>query len=75
MDYIAKDNVVAAHETDDRIVKAVENLMMFPLMGRIGRVSGTRELVVAQSDFIVAYKLTEEVDNITVLRVLHGAQQ
>jgi toxin ParE1/3/4 len=75
MDHIAKDNVVAALEIDERIAAAVDNLLLFPEMGRLGRVIGTRELVVAKSDFIVAYKLDEGRGDIVILRVIHGAQR
>jgi toxin ParE1/3/4 len=75
MDHIAKDNVIAAFEMDERIARAVENLSLFPQMGRLGRVNGTRELVAAKSDFIVAYKLNEDAGDILILRVIHGAQQ
>jgi toxin ParE1/3/4 len=75
MDHIAKDNVVAALEIDERIAAAVDNLLLFPQMGRLGRVIGTRELVVAKSDFIVAYRLDEGRGDIVILRVIHGAQR
>ncbi|MEY3233566.1 type II toxin-antitoxin system RelE/ParE family toxin [Aquidulcibacter sp.] len=59
LDHIAKDNAIAAVETDDLIVAAVENLLVFPMMGRLGRVAGTQKLVVAKSDYIIAYKLAD----------------
>jgi toxin ParE1/3/4 len=74
IDYIAKDNGVAAFEIDDKIVAAAEGLLLFPLMGRMGRVANTRELVVNQSNLIVAYQYVEGDDEIVILRVLHGAQ-
>jgi toxin ParE1/3/4 len=49
MDHIAKDNVPAALAIDERITGAVENLLPFPEMGRVGRVTGTQELVVAKT--------------------------
>ena len=39
LDHIARDNAIAAVETDDLIVAAVENLLVFPMMGRLGRVA------------------------------------
>ncbi len=75
MDHIAKDNVPAALAIDERITGAVENLLPFPEMGRVGRVTGTRELVVAKTAYIVAHKLDIVADHILILRVLHGAQQ
>lgn len=75
LDHIAKDNAIAAVETDNLIVAAVENLLVFPMMGRMGRVAGTRELVVAKSDYIVAYKLADQHQEVVILRVIHGVQQ
>ena len=40
--------------------------------GWVGRVEGTREMVV-RSNYIVVY--AEDADTVTVLRVLHAAQQ
>lgn len=40
-------------------------------MGRAGRVSGTRELVVSGTPYIVVYKAHRNV--LRILRVLHGA--
>lgn len=42
-------------------------------MGRVGRIAQTRELVMADIPFIVAYRVSEnEVDIITVM---HAAQK
>lgn len=71
-DYIAQDNPRAAVDVDDGIETQVERLRQFPECGRPGRVSGTRELVLHQLPYIVAYCLTG--DTIRVLRILHSAQ-
>ena len=44
-----------------------------PGLGRAGRVSGTRELVVARTPYVVPYRVKGEV--IEALRVYHGAQR
>jgi toxin ParE1/3/4 len=75
LNHIAKEDIEAALSTDSRIEEAVENLGAFPLMGRLGRVVGTRELVVSKTNFVVAYQIDEAERVVTVLRVLHGAQQ
>jgi toxin ParE1/3/4 len=72
-EYIAADNEKAAAETTDRIVSAVERLEQFPQMGRTGRVTGTRELVVTGTPFIAAYRLKR--DSVQVLAVLHAARK
>jgi plasmid stabilization system protein ParE len=40
----------------ERIQEAVEYLMEYPNIGRPGRVSGTRELVVSGTPFVVVYR-------------------
>lgn len=44
-----------------------------PFSGRVGRVKGTRELVISRLPYIVAYRLTD--DSLQILRGLHGAQR
>jgi toxin ParE1/3/4 len=70
--YIAKDNSEAARRIVSRIGKAVEQLAKVQGMGRPGRVTGTRELVVAGTQYIVPYRVRGET--VEVLAVLHGAQ-
>ena len=73
-DYIALSNSedVAARITM-QIVTTVEQLAAFPMSGRPGRVPGTRELVIANTPFIVAYII--EKARIVILAVYHGAQR
>jgi toxin ParE1/3/4 len=73
-DYIALANseTVAARIVE-HILNSVHRLAIFPLSGRGGRVLGTRELVVTDTPFIVAYAIEE--DRIVVLAVYHSAQQ
>ena len=73
-DYIALSNSEkVAEKVVIRIVRSVERLATFPLSGRAGRVPGTRELVIAGTPFLVAYKV--EKARIVVLAVYHGAQR
>jgi toxin ParE1/3/4 len=72
-EYIAVDNERAAARQVERIVVAVSRLSNFPQLGRIGRRAATRELVVARTPYIVAYRLTSDV--VEVLRVLHARQR
>ena len=50
-DYIARDRPGVAHRVADDITKAVGGLSTFPNRGRLGRVEGTRELVLAPLPF------------------------
>lgn len=72
-DYIARDNPAAAEAVTERIIRQVERLVAFsPGLGRPGRISGTRELVVSRTPYIVVYRVAE--DEVQVLAVIHQAQ-
>jgi toxin ParE1/3/4 len=73
IEYIAADAPLAAAGQLDHILAQTERLAEYPKLGRPGRVRGTRELVIAHTPFFVAYRAN--VDAVTVLRLLHGAQQ
>ncbi len=72
--YIAEDNPAAARRVALHIIHTVEELLSeHREMGRPGRVSGTRELVIPKTPFIVQYRV--QADTIQILRVLHGARR
>lgn len=72
LDYIARDNPVAAVALGDTIDRRVAELPRHPHLYRGGRVRGTREMVV-HSNYIVVYRIKR--GSIEILRVLHSAQQ
>lgn len=63
----------AADKIADLIVEAVERLATYPMLGRTGRIPGTRELVVAKTPFIVTYRIDK--DSVLILAIYHGAQR
>ena len=72
--YIAMDNPTAANRLVEAIASSVFNqLTEFPESGRIGRVAGTRELVVSKTPFIVPYRIKGAM--IDVLGVYHSARR
>lgn len=73
VEYIANDNPSAAYRAHDDIQRQTAALAKHPELGRPGRVRGTRELVVAGTPYVAAYRITGEL--VTVLRVLHGARR
>jgi toxin ParE1/3/4 len=73
LDYIARDNPAAAVRLDEDIEQQLDLLAQHPDMGRLGRVKGTRELVIGRTPFIVVYRVKKT--GIESLRILHGAQQ
>ena len=73
-DYIALSNSEeVAERITTHIVSSIQHLLRFPMSGRTGRVAGTRELVVSNTPFVVAYAIDQE--RIVVLTIYHGAQK
>lgn len=67
--YISDDNVDAAEELRKEIEARVDGLVSQPKIWKLGRVEGTREIVVHEN-YIVVY---EENDIfVRVLRILHA---
>ena len=72
VDYISADNPDAGQRLLEDIVDRAAVLPDDPRLYRSGRVAGTREMVV-RSNYIVVYAEAERA--VTILRVLHAAQQ
>jgi addiction module RelE/StbE family toxin len=68
--FIRRDNAPFADNQVAIIVAAVAGLAHFPEMGRPGRRSGTRELVVSKTQYVVPYRVRG--DAVEILRVLHS---
>lgn len=71
--YISESRPAAAESQVKLVVRAAKNLGEFPEMGRPGRRSGTRELVVPGTSYIVVYRI--RLESVRVLAVMHGAQR
>ena len=72
-DFILDHDPAAAHHMCDRIERRVAQLRDHPQIGRPGRVAGTRELVVAGTPYVVAYRVVGA--RVDVLAVLHSARR
>ncbi|MGB6691314.1 MAG: type II toxin-antitoxin system RelE/ParE family toxin [Terracidiphilus sp.] len=73
LDFIAAENPAAAVRLDEEIERQTDLLAQYPKLGRLGRVKGTRELVISHSPFIAVYRVKGKT--VEILRLLHGAQQ
>lgn len=71
-EYIAQDNLDAADRMTERLRTAANVLLTSPMIGREGRLARTRELVVADTPYILIY--TPSRGRIDIARVIHGAQ-
>lgn len=71
--HIAQDSPSSAARVVARIVSSVDRLSEQPAMGRPGRIAQTRELVLADIPYIVAYRVKET--DVDILTVMHAAQR
>ena len=71
--FIAADDSAAARIVVKRILEAVAALAEQPGLGRPGRVSGTRELFVLKTRYIVPYRVRGQT--VEILRVFHTSRR
>ncbi|WP_168922727.1 type II toxin-antitoxin system RelE/ParE family toxin [Polaromonas vacuolata] len=71
-EFIATSNPSAALKIDKLLSDRSTSLINHPGLGRLGRLQGTRELVV-HNNYILIYDVVNDL--IRVLRVLHAARQ
>jgi toxin ParE1/3/4 len=72
-DFLVAENPSAAERQSNAILLAVHQLADFPEMGRIGRVSHTRELVITGTAYIVVYRYRGNI--VRILALLHGSRR
>ncbi len=71
--YIAQDSPAVASRVGIRIMDAADGLARYPLQGRPGRITGTRELVIPRTSYLLVYRVRGQV--VEVLALQHAAQQ
>ena len=64
---IAADDTAASSLVVKRVLDAVAQLEAQPGLGRLGRVSGTRELLVAKTRYVLPYRVRGKT--VDILRV------
>ena len=62
-----------------RVANAIDNrlavLETMPRIGRVARLEGTRELVIARTPYLAIYQIKGADDRVLVVRLLHAAQR
>jgi toxin ParE1/3/4 len=71
--YIEEDNPEAAQRVALRIIECVRQLTAQPMMGKPGRVRGTRELVISGTPYVAPYRLKRGA--LEIIAVFHGRQK
>lgn len=71
--YIARENPGVAARTATTLLAAVDRLAELPNLGRPGRVTGTRELAVPGTRYVIPYRVRGE--RLEIIAVFHGHQR
>ncbi len=72
-EYLVERNPRVAARLEKLVMERINMLVDFPNIGRPGRVTGTRELVIDGTPYIVTYQVLS--DSIAIVAFLHGRQQ
>ncbi len=72
LQYLSERDRQAAGRLVVDIDRRLEQLGKHPNLGRVGRISGTRELVLTRSPYLLAYRVTDRVE---ILALMHGARE
>ena len=73
-EFIERDrNLDTANRISRAIFEAAQSLLRLPYRGRLGRVEGTRELLVLPLPYVVVYRIAAE--RILIVNIVHGAQR
>ena len=70
--YIQKDSESAARAVAKALFDAANSLDILPSRGLVGRIPGTRELVVPGVPYIVLYEVADTA--VQILHIYHGAR-
>ena len=72
-EFIASDNPEAARSVVHQIRYAIAQLAENPSLGRPGRITGTRELVVNKTRYLVPYRVRGKW--VEILRIFHTSRK
>jgi len=73
-EYIAEHSPTAADRTVARILQSLAILENFPLIGRPGRIEGTREWSISGLPYVGVYCIADEAE-IDIIAIIHTRQQ
>ena len=74
-EYIKERNPAAAQRVRDSIYRSLQNLILFPHVGRRQKTEGVRRFVVPKYGYLVYYTLDETAEEIAILNVKHPARR
>lgn len=74
VDYIGVENPRAGLKMEQLFSRAAARLADFPMLGRPGKIPGTRELIPHES-YRLVYEVDEAAGTVWVLALVHTARQ
>lgn len=74
-DYIHAHNPAAARRVRAAIYDGLQNLILFPHVGRRQKVEGVRKFITRKYAYLVYYTVDEAAEEVVILSVKHSAQR
>lgn len=74
-DYIRARNPAAAERVRAAIYASLQNLLLFPHMGRRQKAEGVRKLVTRRYGYLIYYVIDDVAEEIVILNVKHPARR
>lgn len=73
-DYLRSRNPYAAERVRAAILDTMQNLVLFPGVGRLQDVPGVRKLVTRKYPYLIYYTVDLDADELVILSVQHAAR-
>ncbi|SRR5713101_4752519 len=73
--YIRERNPAASQRVRTAIYESLQDLIVFPHVGRLQQTEGVRKFVTRKYAYLVYYTVDEAADEIIILSVKHPAQR
>ena len=74
-DYIRVRNPTAAQRVRAAILDSLQNLVLFPNIGRLQNVENVRKLVTRKYPYVVYYTANQPAGEIVILAIQHPARE
>src|ERR1700747_2665684 len=74
-DYIRERNPTASLRVRSAILDSLQNLLLFPEIGRRQTVEGVRKFVTRKYPYLVYYRVDRAADEIIILTIQHPARR
>ena len=74
-DYLRARNPAGAGAVRDSILRSLQNLALFPKIGRPQNVEGVRKLVTSKYRYLIYFTIDEGAEEIVILTIQHPARR